>query len=302
MCVIIAKYFKDTGWVVAKNRDQDYVSTISFRDKKHAKMGEIFTLYDHDIFYQEGCNYKGLVILTTSLVPVYKEENDKDTGNKIVMALSTYTDPEDAADFLIKQKIMGYIVCATSDKLVLVEAARDNQGKGSYQSYKRVVPKTETVAATNHGQHFKWAGFQLGYTETQDLWHKSSVMRLEQAQKAIKKATSLHEMIDELAEKNEKDLQFNIFRVENKPKQMRTIFQWGFDLKNHMVYIRPIQTKMDVDITKTMVSAEILNNDIIKKRFDGKIRHFTKLKINNSNGNIKSVQTEQIIRFGEYIK
>ena len=109
-------------------------------------------------------------------------------------------------------------------------------------------------------------------------------------------------MIDGLASKNEKDLQMNIFRVENKPKQMRTIFQWGFDLKNHKVYIRPIQTKLTVDMTKEMISCEVLDNEIIKKRFDGKLRHFTRYEVGDKDGHIKTVQTEQILRFGEFVK
>ena len=82
MCVIIAKHFKDTGWVIAKNRDQDYVSDVSFKDRKSARVGEVFTLYDNDIQYQEGCNHKGLVILTTSLAPSYAKETNKEDGDK----------------------------------------------------------------------------------------------------------------------------------------------------------------------------------------------------------------------------
>ena len=303
MCVIIAKHFKDTGWVLAKNRDQDYVSTISFKDRKSARVGEVFTLYDHDIKYQEGCNYKGLAVITTSLAPLYVPGDDGSDGDKIERAIGSFTDPEDAADYLIKQKLPGFIACVTPDKLVMVEAAKTDQGKGEYHAFKRVIPKTETVAVTNHGLHFDWAGFQYGYTENQDMWRKSSEMRLEQAQKVVKNAKNLDEMIDGLAGKNEKDLQMNIFRVENKPKQMRTIFQWGFDLKNHKVYIRPIQTKLSVDVTKELISCEVLDNEIIKKRFDGKLRHFTKYAVGDEDGHIKTVQTEQrMLKFGEFLQ
>jgi len=71
MCVIAAKYFKDTGWVLAKNRDQDYISNVSFHDIDDDKVGEILVMYDHDIFYQEGMNHDGLVIITTSLAPTF---------------------------------------------------------------------------------------------------------------------------------------------------------------------------------------------------------------------------------------
>ena len=215
MCVIIAKHFKDTGWVLAKNRDQDYVSTISFEDRKSARVGEVFTLYDHDIHYKEGCNYKGLAVITTSLAPTNYLSDDQKDGDKVERALGSFTDPKEAAEYLVKQKLTGFVACATPDKLVLVEAARKDQGKGEYHSVISEVSKTDTIAVTNHGLHFDWAGFQYGYTENQDMWRKSSEMRLEQAQKVVKNAKNLHEMIDGLAGKNEKDLQMNIFRVEN---------------------------------------------------------------------------------------
>ena len=48
MCIIAAKYLKDIGWVLAKNRDQDYVSKISFRDELDPDVGEILVMYDHE--------------------------------------------------------------------------------------------------------------------------------------------------------------------------------------------------------------------------------------------------------------
>lgn len=302
MCVIVAKYFKDTGWAIAKNRDQNYVSTVTFKDKKHKKMGEIFTLYDHDIHYQEGCNYKGLVIITTSLVPIIVEETDKEDGELMVRALTMFTDPDDAADYLIKNKLVGFIACMTPEKFVMVEAAKEQQGKGPYRAYKREIPKNETFACTNHGIYFPWAGFQSGYSEQQDIWRKSSETRLEHAKKAVTRAKNIHELIDNIADKYDEDLQHNVFRVENKPGQMRTIFQWAFDPKNHMIYIRPIQTKLSVDVNRDMIKAEILDNEIIKKRFDGKIKHFTKLKPGDEDGHIKSVKTEQFLKFNQFIK
>ena len=43
MCIIVAKYLKD-GWVLAKNRDQDYVATLKFLDKEDPNVDEIFVL------------------------------------------------------------------------------------------------------------------------------------------------------------------------------------------------------------------------------------------------------------------
>jgi hypothetical protein len=302
MCIVVAKYFKETGWVLAKNRDQTYVSTVTFKDKKSAQVGEVFTLYDEYMYYQEGCNYKGLIIITSSLAPEIASESNKDDGDKIAIALGSYTDPEEAADYLIKKKMTGYIFCATPDKLVLVEAGKEDDWMGAYKFTKRVVPKTETIVRTNHGIDLPWAGFQFGRTENQDMWRKSSELRMQQAVKIANKSKSLLDIIDGLASDMHDDKQFNLFRIENKPKQMRTIFQWGFNLKDKKVYIRPIQTKMKLDVSKEMIDVEVLDNEIIKKRFNGKIRHFTKIQIDKENNIVKSVQTEQMLRFGEFIR
>ena len=104
MCTIVAKYFKGQGWVLAKNRDQDYVSHISFKDVKDKKVGELLFMYDFETKYKEGMNHKGLVIITTSLTPTLLGESNKKDGDNIETALGM-TDPMEAAEFLVKQKI-----------------------------------------------------------------------------------------------------------------------------------------------------------------------------------------------------
>ena len=160
MCIIAAKYFKDTGWVLAKNRDQDYVSNVSFRDTPHDKVGEILVMYDHDISYQEGMNHDGLVIITTSLTPTLGDETNKEDGDNIYKALQM--EQNDAADFLIQQQMTGFIFLATPQRLIVIEAAKEDDGKGKYKSTVNVVPKTKTIVRTNHGINFPWAGFQYG--------------------------------------------------------------------------------------------------------------------------------------------
>ena len=136
MCIIVAKYFKDKGWVLAKNRDQDYVSHVSFNDIHDDNVGEIITMYDKDIDYQEGMNHQGLVIMTTSLTPKIKEETNKEDGAKIFKAL--HMSQEDAVNYLTKEEMTGFIFVGTPRKLMLIEAARDEDGKGEYRSKVRI--------------------------------------------------------------------------------------------------------------------------------------------------------------------
>ena len=45
MCVIVAKYFDNVGWVGVKNRDRNYVPDLSFRKKKN-KNTEVLYFWD----------------------------------------------------------------------------------------------------------------------------------------------------------------------------------------------------------------------------------------------------------------
>jgi len=301
MCTAVGKYIKGLGWIIAKNRDQDYVSDTSFIDKRDPTVGEILLLDDRDIDYKEGMNHKGLVIVTTSLTPKLSLETNKRDGDIIFKALHM-TDPEEAAKFVISKKLTGFIFIATPEKFILVEAAREDDGAGKYQATYRVVPKTEIVVRTNHGIEFPWAGFQYGVDEKQGIWRKSSEMRKSIAEKTLKKANSPEKMLDALAEKSEDDLQMNVFRVENKPRQMRTIFQWALAPKESMVYLRPIQAKMNVKVTHEKISIEVLDNEPIKKIYDGRIKHFCKLQVTKDHTHIRTVQTEQFLTFKDYLR
>ena len=216
------------------------------------------------------------------------------------------TDPMEAAKFLVSKEMTGFIFCATPDKLVLLEAARKNtrdgkQGEGVYVSRIRVVPTTETVVRTNHGVELPWAGFQTGYDAQQDLWRKSSETRKAIAERLTKNSKTAEEMLDALAAWDHKDTQLNVFRIETKPHQMRTIFQWALVPKISRVYLRPIQTKMKVDVSKEKIHIEVLDNEPIKKIYDGRIKHFTKIETENGGDVIKAVQ-EAFVPFKKFIK
>jgi hypothetical protein len=286
MCIIAAKYFTDIGWVLAKNRDQDYISQISFRDETDPDVGEILVMYDHNIKYQEGMNHDGLVIITTSLTPSLQAETNKKDGDHIYAALRMKQDA--AVKYIVKQKMTGFIFVATPKRLILIEAGRKDDGKGEYHSTVTEIPTSKTIVRTNHGIDLPWAGFQYGFTDTQDMWRKSSETRKELAELAMVKAKTPVEMLDALASRRHKDLQFNLFRVENKPRQMRTIFQWALVPSEDVAIIRPIQTKLDLKVTRQKLRVEVIDNEIIKKIYDGRIKHFAKIET-IQNGEIKTV-------------
>lgn len=302
MCIIAAKYFKDKGWVLAKNRDQDYVSHVSFRDFDNEKVGEILTMYDHDIHYQEGMNRDGLVIISTSLTPQIDEESNKKDGDNICKAL--HMKQNEAAKFLVDQKMTGYIFLATPEKLLVIEAGKMDDGKGEYKSRITNIPKTETIVRTNHGVIFPWAGFQYGVDKAQDLWRKSSESRKALAEKAIAKAGTPEEMLDALASRMVDDLQMNVFRIETKPKQMRTIFQWALVPSEGEAIIRPIQAKLKLKVSHKHLTVKMLDNEPIKKLYNGLVKHFSKIKeIDGGEGFQTAITEDRVpLRFKEYIR
>ena len=69
---------------------------------------------------------------------------------------------------------------------------------------------------------------------------------------------------------------------------MRTIFQWALVPSDDVAIIRPIQTKLHLDVNRHKLRVEVIDNEIIKKTYDGRIKHFAKIEP-VQNGEIKTV-------------
>ena len=166
----------------------------------------------------------------------------------------------------------------------------------------KIISKSETIVRTNHGVEFPWAGFQYGVDEKQDVWRKSSEMRKQIAEKTIKSAKTPEEMLDALSARVASNLQLNVFRVENKPRQMRTIFQWALVPYDDEAIIRPIQTKMKLKVSHNKLKVQILDNKSLEKVYNGAIRHFAKIKVVDDK-EYKTVVTENRVSltFTEYL-
>ena len=92
-----------------------------------------------------------------------------------------------------------------------------------------------------------------------------------------------------------------LFRSKKK-EDMRTIFQWALVPKTHTVYIRPIQTKMDLNVSREMVKAKVLDNQVIKKTYDGHIKNFSKIERVNGGDEVRTIQQEKFLPFKAFIK
>jgi hypothetical protein len=121
------------------------------------------------------------------------------------------------------------------------------------------------------------------------------------ALKGAAKAKDAVDLLNVLAAKMDKDLQMNVFRVEYKPRQMRTIFQWAFVPKESEVFIRPIQAKLELNVSHEKIHVKMLDNEPIKKIYDGAIKHFSKIKTTDDGKTLKT-QTEGFFTFKDYLK
>lgn len=308
MCVVIAKYFSGTGWVLAKNRDQNYVPDITFVDKDEKDVGEILVMYDKTTKYCEGTNHKGVSIITASLTPIIEDETDGDDGKIIYNALRMST-PKEAAEFLREKELVCFALIANKNECYLLEGVRDfnkinSDDDKKYLSTLRKIPTTEIVTRTNHGTDFPWAGFHKGIDKLQDKYYESSITRESIAALIAKKAKKPMDLIDGLSERREKNLQMNIFRIAEKTKDMRTIFQTLIVPKDKVVYVRPIQAKMNIDTDIPHVRLEVLDNDIVKQRYsDQKKLNLCKIERYKNGEEHVCIKTEarEITSFREFL-
>lgn len=265
MCIIVAKYFNDIGWVAAKNRDQDYVPKISFRDKKYDIDEEVLVMYDNLTRYNEGINNQEVSVITTSLTPILKDETDSRDGNIIHESLK-HDNPLAVAKFLISKKLSGNIVVYNRDDLIQIEGAFDKDGK--YHFIAKKIPKNKIVARTNHGIWLPWAGFQRGTDLTQTKYRISSESRLKMAEFVAEDAKMPIELIDGLTKKFTNVSQLNCLRTAKKKDDLRTTSQIMIVPSERTMYIRPIQSHVIFDFwkmntPKTDLWVEILSNRIV---------------------------------------
>lgn len=272
MCIIVAKYFPETGWVGAKNRDRNYVPELSF-EREDIKGLERLLYRDNITQYREGLNDDGVCILSASLLVIDDEKEIKEPnrshskdGNRISAALKCKTVKE-AAKSLIKSKLTGNTIIFDKENLILLEASNRSgkDGKMEFVFTAKNIPKTETVVRTNHGIELPWAGYQSAGKEGEKLSRKSSESRLKFAEDIAKEAKSPQAILDLLCKNYDEDPQMNPLRMTTDEKKMRTTSQILMIPAERTMYVRPIQSsivynfwKMDDPEADTWV--EILSN------------------------------------------
>lgn len=270
MCIIVGKYFEGIGWAGAKNRDRKYIPTLDFIESDTNNVGRMM-MHDLVTGYKEGINSHGISILNTSLdvlddepeVESGKVKNSPD-GNIISNAL-LHTDALQAARYLIQKKLVGCTIVFDKENMFLIEAS-DQDGKRPYEFIAKRIPKTETVARTNHGIWLPWASFQRTEgDEQQTLDRISSEARLLQAEYVVENAKTPQDLVDGLCKINIKNKQLNIMRMSTGKDEFRTTSQQLCVPSERTLYCRPVSSNLKFDFwtlnkPKPNVWVEILSN------------------------------------------
>lgn len=252
MCVIIAKYFPDHGWVAVKNRDRNYTPEISFSRYHDTDTGTERLLFEDDVTkYAEGINSRGVCILSASLMVI---DDEKEITTKSAKKISPDGRRIKAGLFLpnaraamfdcIQSRLTGNNVFLDDDDCYLLEACvRD--GRYGYRWAK--IPREQTVARSNHGIWLPWAGYQRGKDDNQHLSRISSEARLLQAQAVVNAAQDPQDMIDGLVQTYVDHPQLNVMRTDTHRKKMRTTAQEMVIPRERTLFCRPISSHMTFD-------------------------------------------------------
>lgn len=270
MCVIVAKYFPGIGWAGAKNRDRLYIPTLDFIESTENGIARMM-MHDQVTGYKEGINSHGVSILNTSL-DVLTDEPDVDDGKaktspdgKIIAKALLEDNPLSAARYLISKKLVGCTIVFDSETLYLIEAS-DQDGNKPYEFVAKKIPKTETVARTNHGIYLPWASFQRTEDDVQQSKDRvSSEARLLQAQLVVERAKKPQDLVDGLCKVYVQNPQLNVLRTSTEPNKFRTTCQELCVPKERTLYCRPVSSNMKFDFwslnkPNTNVWVEILSN------------------------------------------
>lgn len=270
MCVIVAKYFDGIGWAGAKNRDRNYTPKLDFIEDESNGIDRMM-MHDEITGYKEGINNYGVSILNTSL-DVYDDESEVEAGTaksspdgRIIAAALLKDNALAAAKTIIKGKMGGCTIVFDQENLFLIEAS-DWDGKKPYKYVARRIPKTDTVARSNHGIWIPRAGYQRKDTnKSETLSRISSESRLLQAQALVEAAQNPEDLVDGMCQVYINDPQLNIMRTSTERKKMRTTSQQLCVPKERTLYCRPVSSHLEFDFwslnrPNTNVWVEILSN------------------------------------------
>ena len=257
MCVIVAKYFSETGWVLAKNRDRNYEPTIKMVQSKAGGVERLY-LYDIQTGYSEGINEHGVSIVSAAVSVKSDEKEGKKRskvngtskdGKRIRQALLNKS-VTSALKSLIDSRIPGNTFVTDGQVCYLLEGGyrnTDERERGEYQHKVLKLDKKKTYVRTNHGILIPYLGYS-DKVEGQEFKAKSSRMRYDTAHKEANNCKDPQELLNSIGVTPNKDPQLNPIRLKKKTDDdMLTTGQILIIPSQNTLTYRPTLSEVELD-------------------------------------------------------
>lgn len=261
MCVVAAKHFDDTGWVLAKNRDRNYTPVVRMIQTKAGGVERLY-LYDLQTGYSEGINELGIAIISAA-VAVKSDEKEgagkkksgkspangtSPDGRRIRAALLEKT-VDKALKSLIDSKIPGNTFVTDGKVCFLLESGYkpDDTERTDYRHEVLRCEKGKTYVRTNHGILLPFLGYSKKNPD-QVKKRESSDSRYEAAVKSTKDAGDPLEFLNALGHTPHKNAQMNPIRLaKNEPEDMLTTGQILLIPDHKTLTYRPTLSEVELD-------------------------------------------------------
>ena len=257
MCVVVSKYFDDTGWVLAKNRDRNYVPTIKMVQTLRDGVERLY-LFDTQTGYSEGLNEFGVSIVSAA-VSVKTDEKEGKTkkasvngtspdGKRIRSALLEKT-VDAAVKKLIESKIPGNTFVTDGKQCILIEGGYhpEDSDQKNYESRVVKCERNKTYVRTNHGVLLPFLGYSDKIPEQKDK-RKSSVSRYDIAHKEANKCKDPQELLNSIGVTPSSNPQMNPIRLKkNKEEDMLTTGQILIVPSHSTLTYRPTISEIELD-------------------------------------------------------
>ena len=267
MCVIAVKYFKDVGWVGAKNRDRNYLPDIKIVQSNRRGVQRLY-IDDTLTRYTEGLNEYGVSILSAALaVKDDEKESDKivpgrngdmsPDGISIRKALYEKT-PKKAVDSLIESKLSGATIIFNERECWLIESGFNIPlsmvSAENPRIYIHKIQRLENkpgnfIVRTNHGELLPELGYQPDNDDPEkDDARESSERRRDYAFKAVAKVKQPEDMMNTIAIREaDKNPFYNPIRVGDPDKEeMVTTGQLMLVPSERTMHYRPLYSSIEV--------------------------------------------------------
>ena len=269
MCVIAVKFFKDVGWVGAKNRDRNYLPEIQIVQSDKKKVQRLF-IDDELTRYTEGLNEHGVSILSAALAvkddekeadkiePGQRDDNFMSPDGKAIRTALFEKTPSAAVKSLVKQQLSGATIIFNEKECWLIEAGFNVRKDDATPENPRVyIHKTQRlenrlgnfIVRTNHGELLPELGYQPNNDDPdKDEARESSEKRRDYAFKAVAKVKDPQEMMNTIGIKEaDKNKFFNPIRVGDPDKgDMVTTGQMMLVPSEKTMHYRPLYSSIEV--------------------------------------------------------